>query len=195
MEPAAETMPPEQPSTSRPSLIALFVCFTAVGMQSFGGGLSGWIRLKVVQRRGWITDSQFLSGLALSQVAPGSNAVNLSVFIGTTLRGTVGGIVAALGLLLLPLGLLILIGAFYLGVDRSPVVEILLAGMGAAAIGFNLATGIRLMRRNIRNLEAAGIMVATALAVGVFRLPLLPVLAVMTPLSLLCVWLRQRRPA
>jgi len=168
-----------------PTLGNLFRCFLAIGMQSFGGGLSAWIRREVVQRRGWIDDQQFLSGLALSQIAPGTNAANLAVFIGTTLRGWKGALSALAGMIGLPLVLVLLAGASYARLKNVPGLEAALFGMGAAAIGLNLAMGWRMMRRNVRGAAPALVMLATALSIGVLRWPLLPVLAVVIPASLL----------
>jgi len=65
--------------------------------------------------------------------------------------------------------------------------------MGAVAIGLNLGTGIRLAMLGIRRIGPALITAAVALSIGVFGLPLMTVLAVMIPVSLLLAWLT--RPA
>jgi chromate transporter len=179
------------PSLAAPSLAALFTCFVIIGMQSFGGGLSSWMRREIVERRGWMGDPQFLSGLALAQIAPGANAVNLCVFIGTTLRGGPGAAVSLAGLMGLPLALVLAAGALYNQAHSLPGLQAALGGMGAAAVGLNLATGWRLMQRNLRRLSQFAIMGATALTIGVLGWPLLPVLLVMIPLSLLLTFLRR----
>jgi len=167
-----------------PTLKALFLCFTVIGMQSFGGGLSSWMRREVVQRRGWMEDPQFLGGLALAQIAPGPNAVNLCVFIGTTLRGGSGALVALAGLMGLPIALVLVLGGLYGWLHALPGLAPILGGMGAAAVGLNLATGWRLTQRNLRSVSQFAIMVATAVAVGWMDWPLLPVLLVVVPVSL-----------
>jgi chromate transporter len=171
-------------SDAPPTLAALFLCFTVIGMQSFGGGLSSWMRREVVQRRGWMEDPQFLGGLALAQIAPGPNAVNLCVFIGTTLRGGSGALVALAGLMGLPIALVLALGGLYGWLQKLPGLAPILGGMGAAAVGLNLATGWRLTRRNLRSLSQFAIMIFTALAVGWLDWPLLPVLLVVVPASL-----------
>ncbi len=167
-----------------PSLKSLFLCFLVIGMQSFGGGLSSWMRREVVQRRGWMEDPQFLGGLALAQIAPGPNAVNLCVFIGTTLRGGVGMMVALAGLMGLPIALVLALGALYGRLHALPGLAPVLGGMGAAAVGLNLATGWRLTRRNLRSVSQFVIMGGTAIAVGWLDWPLLPVLLIVVPMSL-----------
>jgi chromate transporter len=184
-------------STARPaSLAALFISFLAIGSTSFGGGLTGWIRRELVEKRGWLDDQQFLSSYALSQMVPGATNVNLAVLIGTQLRGVVGALAALAGMLLVPLAILLIVGGFYFAAHDAPggrLLNVALAGAGAAAIGFNIATGIRLARRNIRRLGPALIAAAIIVGIGVMRIPLLEVLLVMLPTSLaLAIWKRAR---
>ncbi len=171
-----------------PSLAASFACFARIGMLSFGGGLTGWMRREIVQRRGWLDDRQFLSGLVLCQLAPGPGAVNLSIHIGTRLRGASGACAAFAGLMLAPVLLVLGLGALYFSHRTLPGVEAAMAGLGAAAIGLNLAAGLQMLRGNLRGLPQAAVMLATALSVGVLGLNLLAVLAVMLPAS----WLATR---
>ncbi len=81
---------PEIPTTAQ-----LFVVFARIGLTSFGGGLSGWLLREFVQRRGWLGEEEFLSGLALAQAFPGVNVVNLAIWIGYRLRGTPGALAGA----------------------------------------------------------------------------------------------------
>jgi chromate transporter len=186
-------------SSHPPPLATLFRAFVGIGMSSFGGGLTAWVRREIVAKRGWLDDRQFLSGYALSQLVPGATNVNLSVFIGTQMRGAEGAAACFLGLTLPPLLLAIVLAAIYFGLRGMPgggTVSLALSGMGAAAIGLNLGTGFRLARRGIQGVVPASIAIVVALSVGVAGLPLLRVLAVMIPLSLIAtVVLRQRMPA
>jgi chromate transporter len=63
------------PSRAPVSLVSLFLVFFRVGLFSFGGGLSGWIYREVVTLRGWMSDDDFFSGLALSQILPGDGRI------------------------------------------------------------------------------------------------------------------------
>lgn len=178
--------------TVRPSLAALFLSFAGIGLMSVGGGLAAWTRREVVQKRGWLDDRQFLSGYALSQLVPGATNVNLAVFIGTQMRGTLGAIACFCGLTALPLVIVLLVGLAYL---RGPAgaggawLGTALAGMGASAIGLNLGTGVRLARGSIRGVVPVLIAATTALSIGLLGFTLAHVLLVMLPISLLAAWL------
>jgi chromate transporter len=179
-------------ATRPPSLSALFRAFVSIGLASFGGGLTAWVRREVVQRQGWLDDKQFLSGYALSQLVPGATNVNLAVFIGTEMRGLTGAIACFCGLTLPPLLINLVCGAIYIGMHGMPGgarLSLALTGMGAIAIGMNLGTGITLARRASWHVTSALIAITVALSIGVFGFPLLHVLPVMLPVSLLAaVW-------
>src|SRR3954453_1946933 len=99
---------PSRARAARPaSLAALFGSFLTIGSTSFGGGLLGWIRRELVEKRGWIDDQQFLVSYGLSQMVPGATNVNLSVIIGTQLRGVRGALAAVAGLMLIPVAILL----------------------------------------------------------------------------------------
>jgi chromate transporter len=170
-----------------PSLAALFLSFLTIGSTSFGGGLLGWIRRELVERRAWIDDTQFLVYYGLSQMVPGATNVNLSVIIGSQLRGVAGALTAVAGLLLVPLVILLTLGAFYFATSDLPAshrINAALVGAGAAAIGFNIATGLRLGQRSLRRIGPLLVAAAIIVGIGVLGLPLLEVVVVMVPISL-----------
>src|SRR5436190_21224949 len=133
--PPLSTLPP-------PSLAALFLCFAEVSVKSFGGGTTPWIWREVVERRRWIDEERFIGGVALSQIVPGANAVNLTIFVGTVLRGWTGAVCAFAGLIAMPAIVVLSIGMLYVGARQIPLVQYALGGLGAAAIGMNLALGV-----------------------------------------------------
>ena len=121
-----------------PSLVTLAWVFMLIGMQSFGGGLSAWMRREAVQRRRWMSDTQFASGMALCQIAPGPNSVNLSVFIGTTLRGRMGALAALVGMLVVPVAVVLTMGGLFARVQGVAAVNSAMVGLGAGAIGMTV---------------------------------------------------------
>jgi chromate transporter len=168
-----------------PSLLQLAVVFTIISLQSVGGGTTAWIRREVVNRRRWLGEPQFLGGLALAQISPGGNAVNLSIYIGSTLRGPAGALAVLCGMVLIPVVLVLALGAAFAALHDVPGVDSAMAGVGAAAVGLTLANGMDLTRRAGRRPASLLVIAATTAAVGVFGLSLLLVLVLMIPTSLL----------
>ncbi len=179
---------------NKPNLAALFVGFARIGMMSFGGGLAAWTRREVVQTHGWLSEQQFLSGYALSQLVPGATNVNLAVFIGTQMRGVPGALACFAGLTALPVAIVLVAGFLYMRPHGGSMwFSIALSGMGAVALGMNLGLGVRLALNNLRRIGPALVTLGVALGIGVFGLRLPHVLGVMMPISLLIAWFGRSR--
>lgn len=175
-----------------PTLVQIFGAFTKIGLTSFGGGLSGWMLREFVQHRRWISEPEFLSGLALAQAFPGVNVVNLSIWIGYQLRGSAGAFLAALGMIVPPMGVAMILAAIFSQVAHSNTVHIVLAGIAAAAVGLSLQMGLRAAHRAARSAAPIVIMVVTFGTIFLAQLPLLWVVGVMAPLSIGLAYLRLR---
>ena len=104
-------------------------------MTSFGGGLTAYIRRLVVSQKRWLTDDEFLPGLALVQLLPGANVVGLSVYIGNHLRGPIGAIIAVTSLITPPFVMVCALGFLYFHAGTTTDTKALLAGVTAAACG------------------------------------------------------------
>jgi len=176
-----------------PRLSTLFAAFLNIGLTSFGGGLSGWMHREFVSRRRWMSEADFLSGLAMAQAMPGVNVVNLAIWIGFALRGSAGAALAVTGVLAAPIVVIILIGFVYGRYGGLSSVHAVLAGVTAAAVGLSLTLGWRAARRAAGDLGSLAILLATFATVGIMQLPMLPVVAVLVPLSLILAFRRGAR--
>ena len=106
--------------------VQLFLNFLMIGALSFGGGY-GMISLvrEAVLSHGWLTESDFLSFIAVSESTPGPLAVNMATFIGSSQGGLLGAFFATLGVVLPSFVIILLIAAMlqnlmkYAGWKRS----------------------------------------------------------------------------
>lgn len=171
----------------------IFIVFGKVGALSFGGGLAGWVYREVVLKRAWLSEKEFLSGMALSQVLPGANVTNLSVYIGQRLRGTLGAMTALTGLLIAPFFLVLGFFLLYDVISTQAWVARAISGVAAAAIGLLAFATWRTGKHSVRSVHGVAAALATFIAVGVLHWPLLPVVLFVTPLSVAAAW-RWGRP-
>jgi chromate transporter len=156
----------------------LFTSFLKMGLLGFGGVLP-WARRVLVDERRWLDDRGFAELIGLCQVLPGPNVVNLAVIIGARAHGSIGSLIAVSGILLVPIGVLLLIATFYASVAHEPLARDAIAGASAAAAGLIFGTGMRLLlqtRPPLRGLVIGG---AAFVAVGVLQWPLLSVIVVL----------------
>lgn len=183
----------DSPRHGRIGLAKIFAAFLRLGSTAFGGNTAGWLYREMVLRRRWIDDATFLSDFALGQAIPGSNGVKLTVQIGQRLRGAAGATVALIGLLAAPFAIVLAVGAAYAGFGEHRIVHAMLDGVAAAVIGLTFATGLRSAVQGAPGPAALAIAAATVLCVGVMRWPMLPVVAVLAPLSVGLALLEGRR--
>lgn len=167
----------------------LFVSFTWLAMQGFGGVLAV-VQRELVEKKQWLTLDEFVEDWAVAQVLPGPNVVNLSLMIGGRHFGLAGALAALSGLLLAPTVLVLLIAAAVAGVAETPMAQGMLRGMGAVSAGLIAAVGIKLMAALKNNpmgrVTCMGIACVTFVAIGILRLPLAWVLLTLGPLA--SVW-------
>jgi chromate transporter len=183
---------PSDRPTSPIGLGAIFVAFAKIGLTAFGGGIGGWMMRDFVETRRWIEEADFLNGLALSQAFPGTNVVNLAIWIGNRLRGSLGAAAAVGGLLGPSLVAAVVILAAFDRFSALSATHLVLAGVGAAAIGLSLQMGLKAARRAAVSPLSIGLMIAVFVAVFVFRLPLILVVLVAAPIGIVGAY--RRRP-
>jgi chromate transporter len=172
--------PAEKPFVS---LLSLITVFSRIGITSFGGSTAAWLYSEIVQRRGWLDEEHFITALTLSQVLPGANPVNLSIYVGSQLRGGIGGVAAAFGMVMPPFCIILALGYFYARFGGSPIAHAVLGGLAAVGIGMTLFIGVKIARQ-VRKPIPILIAVTIFVAVGVLRWPMIPVVLVLTPLSI-----------
>ncbi|ALT77362.1 chromate transporter [Paucibacter sp. KCTC 42545] len=197
MSPAAEpagAAGTDETGRARPaSLWKLYWAFNRLALQGFGGVLAVAQR-ELVERLGWLSQEEFLESLAVAQVLPGPNVVNLSLMIGDRFFGVRGAFAALAGMMLLPCILMLSMAALYGQFASHPVVGNALRGMGAVSAGLILATGVKLAPSLPGNPMgrwwAWGLAGLTIVAIAVLRLPLPWVLACLGPLGMWAAWRR-----
>jgi chromate transporter len=137
---------PEAPAEQRPhpqSLSDLFLSFTLLALQGFGGVLAV-VQRELVEKKGWMTREEFVEDWAVAQILPGPNVVNLGVMIGDRYFGVRGAIASVLGLMFVPLLVVLALAIVYTHFAADPHVANALRGMGAVAAGLVTATGLKL---------------------------------------------------
>ncbi|MDR2682522.1 MAG: chromate transporter [Dysgonamonadaceae bacterium] len=102
----------------------IFRTFFKVGAFTIGGGYAmlPLIQREVVERKKWIPENDFIDMIAVSQSVPGILAVNIAIFAGYRLRGTVGSIVATAGVVLPSFLIIWFIAMFFRNFQDNPYV-------------------------------------------------------------------------
>lgn len=174
--------PPEALPEKRPqpqSLTDLFLSFTLLALQGFGGVLAV-VQRELVEKKRWLTREEFVEDWAVAQTLPGPNVVNLSLMIGSRYFGWRGALAGVAGMLVCPLIVVLCLALVYTRFAGDPQVAGALRGMGAVAAGLITATGLKLAPALRRHPLGVPLSVALALAcfagIALARLPLVYVL-------------------
>lgn len=181
---------------SRPaSLRELFVAFTWLALQGFGGVLVV-VQRELVERKQWLTHEEFIEDWAVAQVMPGPNVVNLALMFGGRLFGLAGALTALAGLLVCPLVVVLLLAVLHARFAGNPAVEGALRGMAAVSAGLIGAVGLKLavaLRTNpVPLVWSIAICIAGFMLVALLHVPLLYVMVVLGGLGCVLAYRRLR---
>lgn len=142
--------PADEARTHPKSCTDLFLSFTVLALQGFGGVLAVAQR-ELVERKRWMTNEEFVEEWAVAQIMPGPNIINLCIMIGGRHFGLRGALASLAGMLLVPLLILLVLALLYARYADHPGVIGALRGMGAVAAGLIVATGLKLFPALKRN--------------------------------------------
>lgn len=121
--------------------LLLFLEFFKMGALTFGGGYAMIPFIEeTVLRHGWMTTSELVDFIAVSESTPGAFAVNISTYIGSEVGGIIGSLVATLGLVLPPFLIIILIAKVYERIRENRLVQGTMMGLKATVVGLIAAT-------------------------------------------------------
>ena len=161
------------------SLSDLFVSFTLLALQGFGGVLAV-VQRELVEKKRWMTQEEFVEEWAVAQIMPGPNVVNLSLMIGARYFGFKGAMAALAGMLTVPLLIVLLLALLYAQFAAHPGLQGALRGMGAVAAGLIAATGLKLFGALHKNVLGLALCVTLGIlcfvAIALLRWPLVYVL-------------------
>src|SRR5216683_5225656 len=89
--------------------------FLKLGCIGFGGpiALVGYMQKDLVDERKWISQEDYLNGLAFSQLAPGPLAAQMAMYLGFVRAGFVGATMVAVAFILPSFVMVAAIGEVY----------------------------------------------------------------------------------
>ena len=156
----------------------LYWAFFRIGGLTFGGGYAmlPMLQKEVVEQKKWATEEELLDYYAVGQCTPGIIAVNVATFIGQKTRGTLGGIIATLGVVA-PSFLIILVLASVINhFNENEIVAHALAGIRVAVAALIVSAIIKLWKKGIKDL--LGIIIFAAVVLLSLLLDVSPIIIV-----------------
>ena len=137
--------------------LKLMWAFFKIGMFSVGGGMATLPFLyDLSDKTSWFTHTQIADMLAVSESTPGPMGINMATYVGYTVAGIPGGILASLSLITPGIILALLIMGILDKFRDNKYVEGAFYGLRACSIGLIAAAGLMVVRITFL-LEGVGI--------------------------------------
>lgn len=129
----------------------LFYTFLKIGAFTFGGGYAmlPMIEREIVDKHKWATNDEILDYFAVAQCTPGVIAVNTATFIGYKRKKTLGGIIATLGVVFVPVIIICIIATAIKTFSHFPVVKNALWGISVAVCATILTSLLKMAKKSV----------------------------------------------
>ena len=128
-------------------LLQLFISYLKIGFFGFGGGYAmlSLIQNEIVVQHGWLTLAEFTDIVAVSQITPGPIAINSATYVGYSVAGIWGSIVATVAVSLPSLTIMALLTKFFLQLRNNRYVAGVVTAMKPVVLGMILSAALLLM--------------------------------------------------
>ncbi len=127
--------------------LQLFLSYLKIGFFGFGGGYAmlSLIQNEIVEQRGWLTATQFADIVAVSQITPGPIAINSATYIGYTVAGFGGSVIATFAVCLPSLTLMLLLTRFFLRHRENRYIQMVVKAVTPIVVGMIASAALLLM--------------------------------------------------
>ncbi len=141
------------PLTSKVSLRLYTLYFLKLGSVVFGGPivLASRMHKDLVEDKKWITNEEYIEGMALAQLAPGPLATQLAIYIGWLRAGILGANIAAVSFLLPSFLIVIALSELYIRYESLTWLQGAFYGIGASVIAIVFQGAYKLTKRTLAN--------------------------------------------
>ena len=157
------------PAAARYTLWQLVGYMLGLGTWGFGGpvALVGYMYRDLVEKRAWISESDYKEGMALAQLMPGPLAAQLAIYLGYVHYRIVGATLVGLAFVLPSFFMVVAIGAAYVAYGGIGWMQSVFYGVGAAVIGIIAISAWKLTSKNIGKDKLLWAIFAVSLALTV----------------------------
>lgn len=142
------------------SLLTIATTFGSLSVMLFGGGyvFIPMIQDIVVDKYVWLTEQQFIDGIAVGQMTPGPIVITVA-FIGYHLKGLLGAAVATIAIFAPPIWLMILAARMMDLIKNNSKVEAVLKGVRLGIIGMIFYAVFSIMQSSLTGLSGCTVII------------------------------------
>lgn len=168
----------------------LFVSFFKIGLFTFGGGYAmlPMLQREIVDHHKWVTEEDVLDYYAIGQCTPGVIAVNTATFVGTKLRGWIGGLVATAAVVTPSVIIISVISSILKNFSSYEVVQHAFAGIRVAVAVLVIVSVAKLFKKGVKGKLGYFVFAASMLMVVLFDISPVWVVLVALLLGIFVTW-------
>ncbi len=116
--------------------LQLFFTFFKIGLFTIGGGYAMLPLIQSeIQRLGWMSSTELVNFIAVSESTPGPFAINCATYVGSQMGGVLGSVCATLGVVMPSFIIILIIAAFFEKFKDNKIVVGCMTGLKPAVIG------------------------------------------------------------
>lgn len=173
----------------------LFFIFFKIGTVLLGGGyvILPFLKEEFVDKQNLITNDELLEYYALSQCTPGIIAVNVATFIGNKLKGRLGGIVAALGVIVPAFISIILVASIITKIINNNFLQYAFQGVRVAVLILILLTVKELWETGIKRKSEVTIFAFCMIGILIINLSPTFIITASAAIAIIYNFLKQKR--
>lgn len=127
--------------------IQLIFSYLKIGFFGFGGGYAmlSFIHHEVVVKHAWISGAELADIIAISQMTPGPIAINSATYIGYTVAGMWGAIIATIAVCTPAMTLMVLVTRWFIHLRNNTYVDNIVRALHPVVIAMIAAAGVALI--------------------------------------------------
>lgn len=130
--------------------LSLFANFFSIGAFTLGGGYAmlSIVEEIVVNKKGWLSKSDFWDMIAVVQSLPGVFAINTALYVGYRIKGLRGGLAAAFGATLPSFIIIVVVAMFFSNLREYEIVENFFRGIRPCVVALILVPSLKMVKES-----------------------------------------------
>ena len=152
--------------------LSLFLTMLKIGLFTFGGGYAmiALLENEFVAKKKWLGKDEFLDIAAIAESTPGPIAINAATYIGYKSAGTIGSIVATLGICIPSFVIIYAISLFFDAFLSLTLVAYAFKGIQICVVYLILSAGLKMLKQMKKNVFNIIVISITLICMVVFSL-------------------------
>lgn len=137
------------PAPSKTVSLKMYIrYFLHLGAVGWGGPIAvvGYMQRDLVERRRWISEQDFLDGVAIAQILPGPLAAQVAMWVGYLKRGALGALAVAAAFIAPSFLFVFVVAGFYAHYSGLPLIISMFEGIMPVVMGVMSLSCYKLLR-------------------------------------------------